>query len=199
MIRLENTPTLHTERLLLRKFTEKDIPAVLRIYSDDRTNTFLPWFPIKTLPEAEALLRETYLKSYEHPSGYRYALCLKSDNIPLGYVHVSPDESHDFGYGLRSDFWRQGLATEACLAVAGRLKEAGYPYITATHDVQNPRSGEVMKKLGMTYRYSYEEQWQPKNIPVIFRLYQLNFDGQDDRTYRLYGEQSARMFVEDMA
>ena len=34
-----------------------------------------------------------------------------------------------------------------------------------------------MKRIGMSYRYSYKELWQPKNFPVIFRMYQLNLDG----------------------
>ena len=48
----------------------------------------------------------------------------------------------------------------------------------------------------MSYRYSYQEQLQPKNIPVIFRLYQLDLDGQRERTYRKYWDQSAVHFVE---
>lgn len=67
-----------------------------------------------------------------------------------------------------------------------RLAQNGYPYVTATHDVRNPRSGQVMRKLGMTYCYSYKEQWQPKDIPVVFRMYQKNLDGQQDRVYRGY-------------
>lgn len=55
-----------------------------------------------------------------------------------------------------------------------------------------------MKNLGMTYRYSYEEQWQPKNIPVIFRMYQLNFDGCTDRVYREYWDTAQTRFVEDI-
>ena len=57
-----------------------------------------------------------------------------------------------------------------------QLKQTGIPYITATHDVNNPRSGKVMQALGMKYQYSYEELWQPKNFLVTFRMYQLNFD-----------------------
>lgn len=37
-----NTPTLETERLILRKFTEKDLKAIYEIYSDRETNIFLP-------------------------------------------------------------------------------------------------------------------------------------------------------------
>ena len=34
-----------------------------------------------------------------------------------------------------------------------------------------------MQNLGMKYQYTYEELWQPKNMPVVFRMYQLNLDG----------------------
>ncbi|GGC90090.1 hypothetical protein GCM10011573_19620 [Enterococcus wangshanyuanii] len=65
-----------------------------------------------------------------------------------------------------------------------QLKQDNIPYITATHDVNNPRSGEVMKRLGMKYQYSYEEQWQPKDFLVTFKMYQLNLDGNQKRVYQ---------------
>lgn len=52
-----------------------------------------------------------------------------------------------------------------------------------------------MRALGMRYCYSYEEQWQPKDFPVLFRLYQLNLDGRT-RVYRAYWEQSKKRFIE---
>lgn len=36
---------------------------------------------------------------YKKATAYRYAICLKEDNIPIGYVWISDDESNDFGYG----------------------------------------------------------------------------------------------------
>ena len=53
-----------------------------------------------------------------------------------------------------------------------------------------------MQAIGMRYCYSYEELWQPKNFPVIFRLYQLNLDGQMDRVYREYWDRYPVNFVE---
>ena len=53
-----------------------------------------------------------------------------------------------------------------------------------------------MKQLGMSYKYSYEEQWQPKDILVTFRMYQLNFDGQDDRVYKKYWDSYEVHFIE---
>ena len=53
-----------------------------------------------------------------------------------------------------------------------------------------------MKACGMKYCYSYEEQWQPKDFPVVFRMYQLNFDGNDERIYRKYWDRYENHFVE---
>ncbi|MBM6839394.1 GNAT family N-acetyltransferase, partial [Clostridium saudiense] len=139
-----------------------------------------------SLEEAEKFFYETYTKEYKLDNGYRYAICLKTDNVPIGYVNVSMDSSHDLGYGLMKEFWHKGIVTEACKAVLEQVKKDGLLYVTATHDIKNPRSGGVMKQLGMSYKYSYEEQWQPKDILVTFRMYQLNFDGKDDRVYKEY-------------
>ncbi len=155
---MSNTPMLKTERLILRRFEEKDVQALFDILRDEEVNTFLPWFPCASLQQAQQELRHKYQQYYERPSGYRYAVCLQQDNVPIGYVHVGDDDSHDLGYGLRKEFWHKGITTEAAKAVMAQLKKDGCAYITATHDVQNPHSGDVMKKLGMTYRYSYEEQ-----------------------------------------
>lgn len=151
-------------------------------------NTFLPWFPVKTLEEARKHLQERYLSQYSRPQSYHYAVCLREENQPIGYVNVSDNESRDLGYGLRKEYWHQGIITEAAKAVVEQLRRDAVPYITATHDVNNPRSGAVMQKLGMKYQYSYREQWQPKNFRVVFRMYQLNLDGKD-RVYRAYWEQ----------
>lgn len=191
-----NTPTLETPRLRLRKFSKNDLEALLMIFSDFETNTYLPWFPISTLEEARMILNTRYLETYMSQEGYNYAICLKTDDIPIGYINVSTDESHDLGYGLRKNFWHKGIVTEAGKVILEQIKKDGIPYITATHDIKNVRSGEVMKYLGMRYQYSYEELWKPKNILVTFRMYQLNFDPQDTRVYRTYWNKYALHFIE---
>ena len=193
---LMNTPAIETQRLRLRKFTPADIDALFAIYRDKEVNTYLPWFPLESLEEAKEFFEERYARAYAQPCGYRYAICRREDDIPIGYVHVSMEENHDLGYGLRKEFWHQGIVQEACRAVVEQVRKDGLPYLTATHDVNNPRSGNVMKALGMRYRYSYEELWQPKQILVTFRMYQLNFDGQEDRVYRAYWDTYPNHFVE---
>ncbi len=191
-----NTPRLETERLILRKFTENDIEALFLILTDKEVNTFLPWFPLKSIDEAQSFYEARFAADYEKPQSYAYAICLKADNYPMGYIKVDMDESHDLGYGLRKEFWHRGIVTEAGKAVIAQVKKDGLPYITATHDINNPRSGGVMRQVGMKYQYSYEEQWQPKDFTVIFRMYQLNFDEKDDRVFKKYWDNSTVHFIE---
>lgn len=190
---------IETKRLILRAFdsSESDIEALYEILSDKEVNTYLPWFPIETKKEALTYYQEKILPRYDSTNqGFYFAVCRNSDNKPIGYVTVSGEGSHDFGYGIRKEFWNQGFITEAAAAVIEYLKAENWQYITATHDSNNPASGEVMKKLGMTYKYSYKEQWQPKDILVTFRMYQLNLDG-EERTYGAYWEKYPEHFIEN--
>ena len=182
---------LETDRLILRKFENKDMAALYLLLKDEEVNTFLPWFPVKSMEETNAFCEERFAGK-----DYCFAICRKEDDVPIGYVKADTDDSYDFGYALRREFWHRGIVTEAGAAVVQQLKKDGIPYITATHDRNNPRSGGVMRQLGMNYCYSYEKMWQPKNFSVTFRLYQLNFDGQDDRVYQKYWNLYDTHFIE---
>ena len=117
-----NTPALETERLILRRFSENDLEAIYRIFGDEEVNRFLPWFPLKSVEEARLFFEERYASKYALPQAYAYAVCLKKDDIPIGYVNVDMAEHHDLGYGLRKEFWNQGIMTEAGKAVAAQVK-----------------------------------------------------------------------------
>ncbi len=193
-----NTPTLETERLILRKFTENDIEALFLILKDEEVNRFLPWFPLKNMEEARKFYEERYAAEYELPQAYAYAICLKDDNFPVGYVKVDMEEPYDFGYGLRKEYWHRGIVSEAGKAVVELVKKDGLPYITATHDKNNPRSGMVMQACGMKYCYTYQELWQPKNFLVEFRLYQLNFAKEENWMYKGYWDKYPIHFIEKL-
>lgn len=86
--------------------------------------------------------------------------------------------------------------TEACGAVIERVKADGLPPLPLRTTGTIRAAARSWSRLGMRYQYSYEEQWQPKNIPVTFRMYQLNFHGkQDEVVYRKYWDHSAVHFV----
>ncbi|MEI0607012.1 GNAT family N-acetyltransferase [Brachyspira pulli] len=188
---------LNTQRLIIRKFNIDDTEALFSILSDEEVNKYLPWFPFKSLEDTKNHLVNFYLKTNDNNNFYRYAVCLKENNIPIGYIHFeNNNNNNDFGYGLKKEYWNKGIITEAAKTVIEELKRNNVKYITATHDRNNIASGEVMKKIGMTYKYSYEELWQPKNFLVVFRMYQLNLDNNKDRVYKGYLEKYSNHFIE---
>ncbi len=189
-----NTPQLNTERLILRRFTLEDAKDFYDLINDQTVNTYLPILPFKTLEEAEGFIQRSYIDNYQREIGFKYAICLNSNNRLIGYCIMSNQESHDFGYALKKEFWGNGYVNEACVAIVEEIKKSGISYITATHDKNNLKSGNVMKRLNMKYCYSYVEMWQPKNIEVTFRMYQLNFDG-TDRVYKKYWEENSNHFI----
>lgn len=185
-----------TQRLILRQFTLEDIDAIYDIFKDKPSNTFLPWFPLKSKDEAYTFFMEHYQKEYQNKQGYCYAICLKDHNLPIGYVNINMDESHDLEFGLLKEYWHQGITSEAVAAIISQVQHDGIPYITATHDINNPRSGQLMKNVGMKYCYSYEEPWQPKNISKIFRMYQLNLNSDSHFIYKGHWKRFPNHFIE---
>ena len=157
---------------------------------------------------------------YDTPLDLRFAICLKDDaaagdaasgtsatadgavselaGAPIGYVNIdSQNDALDLGYGLSPAHWRRGYVAEAAGAVVEAARAAGFPFVTATHDVLNPHSGYVMQRLGMTYRYTYRERWAPRDIDVDYRLYQIDF-APDAKTYHAYWERYPLHWVETL-
>ncbi|MCS0673521.1 GNAT family N-acetyltransferase [Cytobacillus firmus] len=175
-----NTPTINTERLILRKFTDSDLNDMYEIYSDEEVNKFLPWFPFQSIAETKEYLDSKIYKKYKQEIAYFHAIEEKAGHKVIGYIGVSgikeEEGSAELGYGILKGYWGKGIATEASKAILQRLKQDGFKFIIATHDVNNVGSGKVLEKSGMTYQYSYNEQWQPKNIPVTFKLYRIDLN-----------------------
>lgn len=181
-----------TDRLIIRTVQKKDITQIYEIFSDKDLNTYLPWNPLKSLEDAI----EFYELFYKNTLDHKFAVCLKEDNLMIGYIHLSNAKSHDFGYGLLAKHQGKGIITEASQCIIPYAKDIGLPYITATHDIKNHKSGAVMNRLNMTYQYPYEELWQPKNIKVHFRLYQKALNINNMTPYLEYWEKYPVHYIE---
>ena len=93
---MDMTTPLQTRRLLLRPFSLDDAPQAFRIFSDPVVNTFLPWYPVETLAETQAFLKERWLPT-QQAGACRYAICLAESGQLIGYIQITPGESHDLG------------------------------------------------------------------------------------------------------
>ena len=156
MLTHKGTKTLETERLTLRRFTLEDAEKMFTNWASDKAVTeFLTWPPHQTVELTKSLLAE-WISDYEKPDVYNWVIELKGEKVPIGNISVvrHRDEtlSCDLGYCMGTRWWGNGLMPEAGRAVLAYLfEEVGFNRIAATHDKNNPKSGRVMQKLGMTY------------------------------------------------
>ena len=87
-------------------------------------------------------------------SEYCWAITLNGYDEPIGFVDlvgINRVGVPEIGYVLSYDFWGKGIMTEAVDAVVGELFKCGFDKLGACHCVDNPASGRVMEKCGMTY------------------------------------------------
>lgn len=116
------TLKLETDRLILKKYENSDMEALYQLLKDEEVNIFLPWFPVKNMEETKDFFQKRFADEK-----YSFAIFLK-DNYPIGYVKTETDDSYDFGYALRKEFWHKGIVTEASKVLIGQLKKDGIPY-----------------------------------------------------------------------
>ena len=140
---------LHTERLILRPLRAGDAEAMFRNWTqDERVARYCRWHPHKDISETEGYLQ--FCLSAE----YSWAITLKGKDEPIGAIDVVGKNDvgvSEIGYVLAHDYWGQGIMTETVKAVIEELFRCGFEKVGACHDVNNPASGKVMEKCGMTY------------------------------------------------
>ena len=138
-----------TERLILRPFKKEDAEAMFHNWTyDERVVRFCRWHPHTSLSETEQYLNICM------NSQYCWAITLKEKDEPVGCIDVVSRNSMgtcEIGYVLSYEFWSKGIMTEALKAVISELFECGFDVIGACHALDNPASGKVMEKSGLTY------------------------------------------------
>ncbi|MEE1153750.1 MAG: GNAT family N-acetyltransferase [Acutalibacteraceae bacterium] len=137
--------TLYTNRLVLRPFKEEDAQAVYKNWTyDERVAKYCRWYPHKSVEDTVG-----YLKMCCINAEYCWAITLKENDEPIGAIDLVDD--NEIGYVLAYDYWGKGIVTEAVKAVIEELFNCGFEKISACHAIDNPASGKVMEKCGMTY------------------------------------------------
>jgi len=147
-------PTLRTSRLLLRPFTNDDIPVLVPLIGAREvaaTTRSIP-HPYTT---ADA---EKYIAEGGKNGEINLAIVRQSDGQLIGGGILRPEQKDlnaEVGYWIAVPFWRNGYASEAARALLeyafGTLK---LHRVYAFHSSNNPASGQVLKKLGMKHEGS---------------------------------------------
>lgn len=153
------TPTLTTERLLLRPFGEADAEPLWALHSDAQVLRYWdspPW----TDPKRADRFLATCRRLAEEGSGAR--VVVERDGAFLGWVGLSdwnPEHrSVRLGFVLGADASGRGYATEAARALLGwAFATLPLHRVQAEADTRNAASARVLEKLGFVHEGTLRE------------------------------------------
>lgn len=172
------TQTIETERLILRRFTMDDVQTMFDNWaSDDDVTRYVTW-PTHTDTSVTEMIVRHWVDSYANDDFYNWAIELKSIGQVVGNIAVVRIRDHarsaEIGYCLGKAWWHQGIMSEALKAIMAYLFDrVGMNRVQAKHAVENPHSGGVMKKCGMTYEGTLRQYgWCNQGI-VDLKMYAM--------------------------
>ena len=159
---MDNTKTLETERLILRKFTILDAEDMYNNWATDtNTNKYLSWSLHNDISETREVITD-WINRYKN-GFYNWVVEVKDTHEIIGNIcEEGVSEKHktiSIGYCYGSKYWNNGYATEALRRVIEYLlTEKEFYLVSANHRSSNPASGRVMQKAGMKYDGTLRER-----------------------------------------
>ena len=174
----KGTVNLETERLILRRFNIDDAPQMYANWaSDPEVTRYLTW-PVHASVDVTRYVISDWLKQYDRPDVYHWGLELKATgeligDLALMRVDDTIDEG-EIGWCMGKAWWGKGMMPEAARAVLDYLfDEVGFNRVMAKHDVNNPKSGRAMQKIGMRYEGTQRQAGRNNQGLVDIALYAI--------------------------
>lgn len=177
------TPTLKTERLLLRPFSPEDAPAVHEHCAN--------WDVARMLTRVAHLysrnMAESWIASHgaAWQSGEEITFCIDLDGVAIGAIALRRTAvgTYELGYWLGESWWGRGFATEAARqAVCFAFERLGAKKLTSGHFPDNPASGRVLEKCGFRYTGESMEHSEARGETVTQRNFEYPRSNMEART-----------------
>ena len=170
-------PDISTERLLLRRMTMKDAQDIFEYSRDPLVAQHVLWDAQRHISEAKEYVR--YMnRRYRDDLPSSWGIIDKASGHLVGTIgymmHSEENASVELGYSLARWVWGKGYATEALRAVIDYTFETmDVNRIEAQHEIDNPASGRVMEKCGMTKEGVLRQRLYNKGKFVDVALYSI--------------------------
>ena len=145
---------IESERLIFRKFTPDDLPALIETRIDPEVAKYLGGAKLQN-PEALAKRLKFYISCYESHGFGSCAMLWKPTGEMIGSAGLQPLDGTDeieVGYSMVKEYWGRGIGTEAARAWLDHgFRACGLDRIVAVAHTENWASRHIMEKLGMQY------------------------------------------------
>jgi RimJ/RimL family protein N-acetyltransferase len=154
-----NEILIETPRLWLRTMRGNDLDSLLIIFSDPKVMD-----AFQSPPFSPEQMLGWLQRNLDHQATHGYGLfsvILKQNVLLIGdcgleVMEVGGLAAAELGYDFRSDYWNQGYATEAALAVRDyAFHHLKLPRLISLIRVGNQPSKRVAEKVGMRYSGDY--------------------------------------------
>jgi len=172
MCAIDVTPTLSTERLLLRGPVHADAERLAALANDISVAKMTTSMPHPyTVADAESYLARSVARDWNSEPGF----IIEHRNFGVvGAIGFKPrgNGRPELGFWLGRAYWNRGYATEACRAVLDwTRRDWRRKLVVAGHFADNPASGQVLCKAGFLYTGDIEQPWsQAREGPVRTRM-----------------------------
>lgn len=182
---------METERLILRDIRMEDIQEYYeRLWGDGDVCRYLLSDPHQDIGESLESIEKTLLR-YAEGRCYRWGIALKEDDSLIGIIELLRfDEQADtcsFAYMLGCDYWNRGYGTEALKAViAFAFEKLEIARIVVDHMAENPASGAVMRKAGMTHIGTEKGKYCKHNRCHDAEVYEIRNENRREMTPNAY-------------
>lgn len=170
---------IETSRLIMRDWTEKDIPEFARLNSDQQVMEYF----LKKLSYNETIEFYHRIQSEFKTYGFGlYAVEDKESHLFMGYVglhnitfEIDFAPAVEIGWRLLPEFWSKGYASQAAVAcLEYAKKELKLQEIVSFTSLPNKRSERVMQKIGMTrvkeFNHPLVESIHPLCKHVLYKI-----------------------------
>jgi len=152
---------IETERLLIKPYNMMDLDELYNVYSDENVMAYIPE-GVMSYEWVKDLMKWMIEVCYEtntpdNITKFAVSILHKKDNkiigwCGLGSLDCKPEDIEIF-FGLSSEYWGKGLASEAARAMIDYgFNTIGLERIVAVVDGNNIASQKVIEKLGMNYK-----------------------------------------------
>lgn len=152
------TPTLVTERFILRELTRADTAALFPSFSDPDLMRWWSCAPFASEEELAAWL----VPEGGWPEGRSWAVCEGAEGPAIGRLVAIDrgDETSELGYTVVRGRQGQGVARETVAALVDHLiRGEGRRRIFADVDPENAASNRLLEGLGFTLEGRLREHW----------------------------------------
>jgi RimJ/RimL family protein N-acetyltransferase len=175
--RAEQQPTLSTNRLILRPFTQADAPRVRELASAREVADPTGHIP-HPYPEDEASeWIRTHDIEFRRGEGVIFAIVLRESRELIGAIGLTlhpRDRRAELGYWIGMPYWNRGYMTEAARSMLSYAFETlNLNRVYASYFPRNPASGRVMQKIGMQYEGTLRQhfvRWQTPEDLVYYGM-----------------------------